>query len=119
MSKVTLGGTVSDLGSGLPVPYGLAFSTGGRLHVRNAGTGTFTVTGSHTYAQEGSYPVTTTITHDIVPLTVTSSTFAAGFNVVAALAVDAAGNLYVPNLGDATVYKVTPGGTVSPFAAGS
>jgi hypothetical protein len=44
----------------------------------DAGTNTFSVWGSHTYAEEGSYPVTTTIQHETAPtLTATSTALVA------------------------------------------
>ena len=49
--------------------------------------------------------------------TPTVSTIAAGFNQPDGLAVDSAGNLYVANLGDGTVTKVTPAG-MKTFASG-
>ena len=46
------------------------------------------------------------------------STFASGFNDPVGLAFDAAGNLYVANVGNDTVSEVTPAGAVSTFASG-
>lgn len=48
----------------------------------------------------------------------TVSRFASDFNSPGFLAADAAGNLYVANVGDGTVTEVSPGGKVSPFASG-
>ncbi len=57
-----------------------------------------------------------------IPVTVsgtpTVSTFASGFDQPYSLAVDSAGNLYVPNGLDDNVSKVTPAGVVSTFASG-
>ena len=57
-----------------------------------------------------------------IPVTVsgtpTVSTFASGFDQPYSLAVDSAGNLYVPNGLDDTVSKVTPAGAVNTFASG-
>ena len=56
-----------------------------------------------------------------IPVTVagtpTVSPFASGFDKPYGLAVDAAGNLYVPNV-DGTVSKVTPADAISTFASG-
>ena len=57
-----------------------------------------------------------------IPVTVSGtpavSTFASGFDRPFSLAVDASGNLYVPNGVDDTVSKVTPAGVVTTFASG-
>src|SRR5207302_1551106 len=39
-----------------------------------SGAGTFTVSGSHTYVEEGAYPITVTIGHDTAPDAITYST---------------------------------------------
>ena len=44
--------------------------------------------------------------------------FASGFSVAQAMAVDAAGTLYVAGSGDNTIKKVSPAGTVTTFATG-
>jgi hypothetical protein len=49
-------------------------STSAGTIIYDAGTGTFTVSGSHAYAEEGSYPVTVSLTHEQnAPLTVMST----------------------------------------------
>ena len=71
-------------------------------------------TGSETVNESaGTFSISVTVSG-----TPTVSTFASGFDQPYSLAVDSAGNLYVPNGLDDTVSKVTPAGVVSTFASG-
>ncbi len=56
---------LTDYSAGISWGDGSAASTGAITY--NAGTGTFTVQGSHTYAEEGAYAVSVTIKHDTAP----------------------------------------------------
>ncbi len=91
-----------------------------------SGSQTFTVNptptvqftmGSETVNESaGTFSIPVTLTG--APPTFSNSTFASGFNLPEFLAFDAAGNLYVADLGDGTVSKVTPAGVVTLFASG-
>ncbi len=107
VSKVTPGGTVSTIVSaGLALPYGLAFDKSGDLFIANPGVGNATV--SEVMASQLAGPAQSTATP--IPAS-------AGLGLPAGLAFDAAGNLYVADLENNTVSKVTPGGAISTVVA--
>ena len=90
----TPSGVGSVFASGLSLPAGLAFDSGGNLYVANQWNGTiekFTTGG-------------------------TGSIFASGLDYPTGLAFDTAGNLYVASYGNNTIEKYTPGGVGSVFA---
>ncbi len=125
--------TVSSLADGFNQPDGVAFD-GGDLYVSDLGTGTVikvTPEGQKsTFASgfqnpvglafdaTGNLYVANSVDNSVIMVTPkgTMTTFASGFNTPFGLAFDG-GNLYVSDVGDDTVSKVTSAG-LSTFASG-
>lgn len=72
----------------------------------------FTVPGASSTTYDDAWTVTA-----VFPATAPGiSTFASGFNNLGGADFDSAGNMYVADAGSHQVFKITPDGTVSPFA---
>lgn len=137
--------TGADLGAfastGLSEPYGLALDSAGNLYVANPGNNTiekFTQGGvGSLFANSGlDFPVGlasdggdniyagNTTSNQSAPGYIekftpsgVGSVYASTGDDPSGLAFDSAGNLYVANANDHTIYKITPGGGVSLFAS--
>ena len=94
--RLLRGGGITNVATGLNVPWGLAFDAGGNLYVANSGNG---------------------VISKVTP-NGTRTTFATGFlSAPNGLAFDANGNLLVSEMGG-TIWRVSPQGVKTLFASG-
>jgi len=102
VSEITQCGTVSIFASGFAYPTGLVFDASGNLFIGNANNG---ATNNGTISR--------------ITSSGTVSTFVTGLlNPSSQLAFDSSGNLFVGSTGDGNIYRFTPDGLESVFAAG-
>jgi MYXO-CTERM domain-containing protein len=105
---VTKGGLASTFASSLSLPYGLVLNnTSGTLYVSDSNAvRQINKSGSVTLLAGASTP----------PGTADGTISAARFTAPGGLALDSTGNIYVADIGNSTIRKVTPAGVVTTLA---
>jgi sugar lactone lactonase YvrE len=105
---VTKGGLASTFASSLSLPYGL---------VLNGASGTLYVSDGNAVRQVSKAGSVTPLAGSLTTASTADGTgAAAGFTAPGGLALDSAGNIYVADIGNSTIRKITPLGVVTTLA---
>lgn len=112
--KVTSSGVVTTVvgpgcvASGLSVPQGIAVDSAGTIYIAD--------TGDHRVKKVTAGGAVSTLAGDGNPGAIDATGTSASFNSPRDVAVDASGNVYVADLGNCTIRKITAAGVVTTIA---